>query len=245
MAALCPSVNVLHRAILSARSAGSSVVVDIGCGPTAISVRSVAAESPTALFVGIDPWLGTLPLRDIPPNLLLYAGCGVPTLQGLAGQDAIDEIRIVAPMYAPVLAAHYAAREDNVTLLNADFSVLHAVTRLLSVTTERSTTAQQVFKALHRYFPHVRSRLFLNDIGLHAAEEHGVFSVRLGGLHGGPWTFRKPETLAVTGICGGLVGLFGSPRAKHVTMLFPRALAPTSNHFAVDDPIFQVIGARD
>lgn len=200
MGALCPSVSVLHRAMVSAKEAGSRVVVDIGCGPTAISVRSVAAEHPTALFVGIDPWLGALPLRDLPPNLLLYPGCAIPTLQGLSGKDVVDEVHIVAPMYAPVLAARYAAREDNVTLLNEDFPVLHAVTRLLSVMTEQPTTAQQVFKALHRYFPHMRSHLFLDDVGLHAAEAHGTFPVRLGGLHGGPWTFRKPETLAVTGI---------------------------------------------
>ncbi|MBI4412238.1 MAG: hypothetical protein HY541_07130, partial [Deltaproteobacteria bacterium] len=148
-----------QNAILAARRSGKKVIVEVGCGEAPVAFLERAKNDPDTQYFGIDPWLLDVPFDfDIPANVYLYQGKAAGALRGLAEQEAVDEIQIIAPNGSendPTSVGDPDLGEPEFTFTAADVSLFYSLLKdggSLSVYTEGLTWADDFTRFIEDVF---------------------------------------------------------------------------------------------
>lgn len=272
------SIESLHALIGQAQQLGMPTIARVGCGNKAQLTYELANKHPERLYLGIDPVVGfdtklkkesDLPPR--PPNLILFRGKAVPTLQG----TRVGEAHIIAPNGSE---DHVRLRQQwrmeewkecggeshqhypdpkylendikGLTIRNADFAFFRQiVSAKFMIVTEEPIYAEKFYALMKALFPTVRLRIFAkNNYKLERHQDSLHLRVR----HGSPnkenifedsfWPFTDDVEKEHQHQWGGLFGVFGNPTDRIITPLLPRELAPKSWFFDGYDAIFELTG---
>ncbi len=232
------------------------VVVEVGCGYAAKTAYQLAQSHPDSFFAAVDPQLGIDPVShgemELPPqpsNLLLHRGKAAEVLRDLTDQGVVDEILVIAPF-----------------IPDQDYQRLKGVSRRAQLPTDDSQSDVAIFRKvlaekfsvftyapewvpifhgqMSRYFSRVETLIYAHE-GRAVVDRDGTrcLCVRTASLNDFGkfdylyWPFVEMGTAVVEGQWGSVMGVYGQPE-KIVTHVIQRSLAPESNHFSSEQPVF-------